>query len=135
MRQSPYSFSAYHVLPDSPQMQQDFLYVIASFLCHSSETFAPEVVRIAQLNAILPVSVQGFQEYPSKGCGGLITLPNEHRPRAILMGTRAFMSESGLDIPAILEATAKSWESEPKTIIWLVGWDSWVRGVLKLTQS
>ena len=25
-----YRFDAYHVLPDSPQMQKDFLYVIAS---------------------------------------------------------------------------------------------------------
>jgi cation transport ATPase len=128
-------FDAYHVLPDSPQMQKDFLYVVASVMNHSSEPFAKEVVRIAKVNSILPVQVKGFQEYPGKGCGGLVTLPDEQRPRAVILGTREFLSESGLDIPAILEASAKRWESEPQTQIWLVGWDSWVRGVLKFTQS
>src|ERR1043166_3344984 len=98
-----YRFDAYHVLPDSPQMQKDFLYVVASLKAKSTEPTAPDVLRIAKLNGILPVEVEGFQEYPGRGLGGLVKLPNEQRPRAVLMGTREFMLQCGLEIPAILE--------------------------------
>ena len=64
-----YRFDAYHVLPDSPQMQKDFLYVVASLKARSSEPTARDVVRIAQINGILPVEVEGFQEYPGRGLG------------------------------------------------------------------
>ena len=124
-------FDAYHVLPDSPQMQKDFLVVAASLMARSSEAISKEVVRIAQVNNILPMSVEGFQEYPGRGLGGLITLPDEQRPRAVIMGSRDFLSQCGLDIPAILEVTARKWEKEKGTTILLVGWDAWVRGVLK----
>jgi len=130
-----YRFDAYHVLPDSPQMQKDFLYVIASLKAKSSEPTAADVVRVAKLNAILPVEVEGFQEYPGRGLGGLVTLPNEHRPRAVLMGSREFLAECGLDIPAILEVTCRKWENEKNTIIVLAGWDSLVRGVLKFVSD
>ena len=83
-----YRFDAYHVLPDSPQMQKDFLYVIASLKAKSSEPTAVDVLRVAKINGVLPVEVEGFQEYPGRGLGGLVTLPNEQHPRAVLMGTR-----------------------------------------------
>src|SRR5271154_2622139 len=92
-----YRFDAYHVLPDSPQMQKDFLYVIASLKAKSSEPTAADVVRIAKINGILPVEVEGFQEYPGRGLGGLVTLPNEQRPRAVIMGTREFIAQCGLE--------------------------------------
>ncbi len=104
-------FDAYHVLPDSPQMQKDFLYVAASLMAKSAVPMAAEVVKIAQLNAILPVSVEGFQEYPGRGLGGLITLPDEQRPRAVLIGSREFLEQCGLEIPAILEVTVRKWGS------------------------
>src|ERR1700689_3684821 len=107
-----YRFDAYHVLPDSPQMQKDFLYVVASLKAKSSEPTAAEVVRIAQLNGVLPVEVTGVQEYPGRGLGGLVPLPNEQRPRAVLMGSREFMAQCGLEIPAMLEATTRLWEKE-----------------------
>jgi cation transport ATPase len=130
-----YRFDAYHVLPDSPQMQKDFLYVVASLMAKSSDPTAPDVVRIAQVNGILPVGVEGFQEYPGRGLGGLITLPNEHRPRAVLVGTREFLEQCGLEIPAILEVTCRQWEREKDRRIQLVGWDGWVRGVLKFVKE
>ena len=126
-----YRFDAYHVLPDSPQMQKDFLYVAASLMANSSEATAADVVRIAKLNAILLVEVEGFQEYPGRGLGGLVTLPNEQRPRAVLMGSREFLAQCGLEIPAILEVTCRKWESEKNSQIMLAGWDGLVRGVLK----
>ncbi len=126
-----YRFDAYHVLPDSPQMQKDFLYVVASLKAKSREPTAADVVRIAKINGILPVEVEGFQEYPGRGLGGLVKLPDEQRPRAVIMGTRKFLNQCGLEIPAILEVTARKWESEKDSIIVLAGWDGWVRGVLK----
>jgi len=128
-------FEAYHVLPDSPQMQRDFLYIAASLAAHSREASSGEILRIAKLNAILPVEVQGFQEFKDKGLGGLVTIPNEPRPRAVVMGTRDYIQECGLEIPAILEATAQKWEQEPGAYILVAGWDGWARGVLKFKRS
>src|ERR1700690_2943098 len=107
-----YRFDAYHVLPDSPQMQKDFLYVIASLKAKSSEPTAVDVLRVAKINGVLPVEVEGFQEYPGRGLGGLVTLPNEQHPRAVIMGTREFLEQCGLEIPAILEVTARQWENK-----------------------
>jgi cation transport ATPase len=132
---STYRFDAYHVLPDSPQMQKDFLYVVASLQAKSSEPLGSEVVRIARLNNILPVEIEGFQEYPGRGLGGLVKLPDESRPRAVIMGSREFMAQCGLEVPAILEATARQWESAARSLIVLAGWDAWVRGVLKFNVS
>jgi cation transport ATPase len=128
-------FDAYHVLPDSPQMQRDFLYVMASLAARAGSPLAADIVRVAKLNGILPVSVEGFQEFPEKGFGGLLQLPNEQRPRAVLSGTRYFVAESGLQMPAILEATAQQWERQSGTLILMAGWDAWVRGVLKFVAD
>src|SRR5262250_1042568 len=95
-------FNAYHVLPDSPQMQRDFLYVLASLAARSADPMVGDVLRIAKLNNILPVDVEGFEEVSGRGLGGLVKLPDEPRPRAVLMGSREFMAESGLQLPAIL---------------------------------
>ena len=46
-----------------------------------------------------------------------------------------FLSQCGLDIPAILEVTARKWESEKGSIILLAGWDGWVRGVLRFITT
>jgi cation transport ATPase len=130
-----YRFDAYHVLPDSLQMQKDFLYIAASLKAKSSEPTASEVVRIAQVNGVLPVEVTGFQEYPGRGLGGLVTLPNEQRPRAVIMGSREFMEQCGLQIPAILEVTTRLWEKEQDAHITLLGWDGSVRGVMKFLKE
>ena len=130
----PYQFDAYHVLPDSPQMQKDFLYVLASLMARSSEPEAADILRIAKLNAILPVSVEGFQEYPGRGLGGLVTLPDEQRPRAVLVGTGEFLEQCGLQTPAILEVTVRQWRSEGVVLAY-GGWDGWVRGILKFIPA
>jgi cation transport ATPase len=130
-----HQFDAYHVLPDSPQMQRDFLYICASLAAKSSQPFAADIVRVAKINAILPLEVQGFQEFEGRGLGGLVQLPTEHRPRAVLIGTREFVSESGLQIPDILEVSARKWESDKPGMILLAGWDAWVRGVLKFKEG
>lgn len=135
LQANAYRFDAYHVLPDSPQMQQDFLYVIASLMANSADPSAAEVVQIARKNNILPVAVEGFQEYPGRGLGGLVTLPNEHRPRAVLIGHEEFLKQCGLETPAILEVTVRIWSSEEAVQTMLVGWDGYVRGVLKFRKT
>ena len=118
-------------------MQKDFLYVVASLKARSSDPTAANVVRIAQANGVLPLEVNAFQEYPGRGLGGLITFPDESRPRAVIMGTRQFLEQCGLEIPAILDVTSRQWESEKDRRVVLVGWEAWVRGVLRfeLTQG
>ncbi len=130
-----YRLDSYHVLPDSPQMQKDFLYVIASLYAKSTEAVAEDVLRVAKVNNILPMEVDGFQEYPGRGLGGLVKLPDEQRPRAVLIGTREFLGQCGLETPAILEVTARKWESLKNSRIFLVGWDGWVRGVIKFVSG
>ncbi len=134
-QKSLYRFDAYHVLPDSPQMQRDFLVMLASLEALSDHPFAADVVRVAGLNGILPVRVTGFEVFPGKGLGGLIQLPSENRPRAVIVGSRDFLTECGLQIPDLLEVTARQWEAERGSTIALVGWDSWVRGVAKFVRK
>ena len=45
-----------------------------------------------------------------------MTLPDEQRPRAVIMGSREFLEQCGLQIPAILEVTARKWEKEKDSL-------------------
>jgi cation transport ATPase len=130
-KQTTPKLDAYHVLPDSPLMQRDFLLALTSLEARSDHPLAADVLRIAQINGILPVSVTGFQSFPGRGLGGLMQLPHEARPRAIVIGSREFIAECGLQLPDILEVTFRLWEKEPGSIVALGGWDGWVRGVVK----
>src|SRR3954469_18336977 len=109
--------NAYHVLPDSPLMQQNFLVALPSLEAQSNPPLAADVLRVAKINGVTPVSVAGFQEFPQRGIGGLVLLPHEQRPRAIVVGNREFIAECGLHIPDILEVTARKWESEAGSVI------------------
>ena len=124
---------SYQVMPDSPQMQRDTLYIVASLLAHSEDPLAVETVRIARINSIVPVAVDGFQEYPGRGWGGLVTLPNESGPRAVLIGTHEFLKQCNLQTPALLDATLQKWTKDGSRVV-LVGWDGHVRSILKFGQ-
>ena len=126
--------TAYHVLPDSPLMQQNFLVALASLEAQTNHPLAVDVLRIAEINGIRPVSVSGFQSFPRRGLGGLVQLPHEQWPRAIVVGSEEFIAECGLQTPDILEVTLRTWKQEPGTIVALGGWDGWVRGVIKWEQ-
>lgn len=126
-----YRFEVYQVCPDSRQLERDFLCVVASLEAHSDHPIATEVVQIARINNVLPVSVTGLECFPGKGLGGLVRLPSEHPPRATLLGSRELITQNGLQIPELLETTAKQWESEPNAVVVFGGWDGWVRGLLK----
>jgi cation transport ATPase len=131
----PYRLAAYHVLPDSPLMQDNFLLALASLEAKSNHPLAADVLRIAEINGVTPVHVSGFQEFPKRGIGGLVQLRHEQRPRAIVLGSREFIAECGLQIPDILEVAARRWEAENGSTIALGGWDGWVRGVVRWTQN
>ena len=124
----------YQVFPGSPQMENDFILAIASLGAQSNAFMTREVARVARANRILPASVQGFEESPDRGQGGWVQLPGEGRPRAVVVGTRAYIAECGLEIPAILETTVRQWELEGESVILLGGWDAWVRGVLRFVH-
>ena len=126
-----YRFDAYHVLPDSPLMQHNFLFALASLEARSDHPLAADVLRVARINGVRPSEVTGFQEFPQRGLGGLIQLPHEQRPRAIVVGSREFIAECGLQLPDILEVTVRKWTGEPHATVALGGWDGWVRGVVK----
>ena len=124
-------FDSFLVLPDSLQMQKDFLYVLASLHAKSTQPAAVEVVDVAKANGVLPMDVSGFQEYPGRGMGGLVTLPDEKHPRAVLLGSVDFLAQCRLQTPAVLQAIIRTWQSEATTLVSLAGWDGWVRGALK----
>jgi len=54
---------------------------------------------------------------------------------AMLSKTGAVSNVGGLEIPAILEVTCRKWEKEKESSILLVGWDAWVRGVMKFVKT
>jgi cation transport ATPase len=123
--------SAYHVLPDSPLMQQNFLVALASLEARADHPLAADVMRVAKINSIAPRSVEGFQQFEHRGIGGLVQLPHEQRPRAIVIGSREFVEECGLQMPDILEVTYRKWAAEKNAVVAIGGWDGWVRGVIK----
>ena len=125
--------TAYHVLPDSPLMQQNFLLLLASLEAKTRHPLSIDVLRVAAINGVRPYDVVGFQEFPGRGIGGLVHMPHEQRPRAVVLGSREFIAECGLQIPDILEVTARKWEKEVSSIIALGGWDGWVRGIVHWT--
>lgn len=96
---------------------------------------AKEVIRVAMLNDIRPGQVVGFQFFPGRGLGGLVQLPGESRARAVLAGSRSFVTESGLQIPELLDSVAQSWEKEDNAIIAFGGWEGYIRGVIKFARS
>jgi|GEM_PF-1791457 cation transport ATPase len=128
-------FVAYQVLPDSPQIQHDFLMAMASLGVLSSHDFAAEVVRVARHNMIPPMSLEGFREVPGQGVSGFLKFPGEKRPRVVALGNREFINECGLQIPELLESAARAWEREPDSFIALGGWDGLVRGILRFKRS
>jgi hypothetical protein len=123
---------AYQVWPDSPQLERDFLYVALSLAARAELPWAGDVERIAERNALRPVSVDGFQQEQGKGCGGLVKLPNEQRPRPVLFGDRDYVAAGGLEIPEMLERVSHEWSADPAHELVWGGWDGQVRGLLKL---
>ncbi|MGQ0645526.1 MAG: hypothetical protein ACT4O3_08550 [Elusimicrobiota bacterium] len=127
-------FSAFQTAPANDQMEKDFLTLAASLAALSAHPASPDVVRVAKANQCPQCPVLGFQDFPGRGFGGAVRLPGEEAPRAVLVGAREFLQESGLEMPALLETAARRWEAVGARVV-LGGWDGYVRGVMKFEES
>jgi cation transport ATPase len=130
--QTAYRLESYQVIPSSLELEKEFLYVVASLNAKSSDPSAAEILAITQKNGILPVNVEHFDERPGRGIGGVITLPNDKNPRAVLYGTTEYLAQCHFETPDLLAATIADWSREADTRVIVAGWQGWVRGALKL---
>ena len=124
-------FEAFQVVPSSAQLEKDFLYIVASLNANSSDPTAADIVQVAKTNGVLPVAVNHYQEYPGRGMGGLVTLPDEKSARAALFGSLDFLDQCRMQTPDLLESTLRDWKADAQIRIFLAGWDGQVRGALK----
>ena len=131
MTESPVLFSAFQVAPAGEMYEAEFLSLVASVESQSSHPAARQIADIAKKNNLPLRPVIAFQEFPGSGLGGAVDLGNGTY-RAVVVGTREFLKECGLQVPELLEVAARRWEGE-SAVIALGGWDGWVRGVLKFT--
>jgi cation transport ATPase len=125
---------AFQTAPANEQMEKDFLSFAASLAPGATHPGAADILKVAHNAGCTKFPVIGFQDFPGRGFGGVVQIAGENRPRAVLFGTRAFLAESGLDMPAILEVAARKWEAEKADIL-LGGWDGYVRGLLKFAPQ
>jgi len=125
-----YRLVSYRVVPDSPQLMKDVLYLAASLEAHSGLKTS-DIVDIAKNNGVLPLGVDNFNDTPGRGMGGLIQLPNEGRVRPVLMGTRDFMTQCRLQIPDLLDTSTREWQGEKDVRLTYIGWEGSVRAVFK----
>lgn len=123
-------FAAFQTAPASHELEGDFLAILGTLGSQTAHPAGPEMRRIAHTNGHPVCPTIGFQDFPGRGFGGAVQLPGEAAPRAVLVGTREFMAEAGLQMPALLEVAARQWEAEGALVL-LGGWDGYVRGVLK----
>lgn len=134
VKDKPWSFLAFQTAPANPQLEKDFLTMAASLAARSSHPSASELMRVARLNGCPRCDVIGFKDFPGEGFGGAVQLPGEAYPRPVLIGTRAFLAQSGLETPALLEVALRRWEEEGARVL-LGGWDRYVRGVMKFSAE
>lgn len=133
MLTSTIQFAAFQVTPAGELYEQEFFSLVASVESLSSHPMARCVSEIARKNNVPIYPVIGFKEFPGSGLGGTVEVrPSVYRP--VVIGNRTFLKECGLNIPETLEVAARRWEKESAKVT-LVGWDAWVRGVLKFVRQ
>jgi len=123
-------FSAFQTAPASQQMETDLLRILRSLGEFARDPLAREVIRVSEANRIEKCPVFGFQEFEGEGYGGVVQLPGESGFRAVLVGRRAFLEQANMSVPNLLEVAARRWEKEG-ALVFFVGWDAYVRGLLK----
>lgn len=123
-------FRGFQTWPMSFDTQRDFLAIAASLGARSIHPCAKDLHRVALWNSQGAQEVTGFQDFGEKGFGGLVQLPGESAPRAALIGSPSFLSESNQEIPEILKNAARSWEEEGAPVFYCA-WDGTARAVLR----
>lgn len=125
-----WSFVALQTAPSGDKYEKDFLALAGSLAALSSHPASEDLRRVAKAEGVSDGPVTGFKDFPEKGFGGLVQLPAEEMPRAVLMGDLDFLEESGLQIPAILEVARRRFMDEGHRVL-VGGWDGHVRGVIR----
>lgn len=123
-------FVTLQTAPAGEQYERDFLFLAGSLAAFSAHPAAEDIRRVAKIQKMADGEVRGFKDFPERGFGGLVRLPGEASPRAVLMGESDFLEESGLQIPAILETARRRFAEEGHRVL-VGGWDGYVRGVLR----
>lgn len=123
-------FAAFRVTPDSLQLEKTALLIAASLEAQASES-QTDLAQVAQANAVLPVSVDHYQEYPGRGVGGLIQLTLDSAPLPVLFGSKDFLIQCNLSIPELLESAIREWETQPGTLLRFLGWEGSVHAVFQ----
>jgi cation transport ATPase len=127
-------FEALQTAPAGDKYEQDFLALSASLAVSSRHPAAADLRRVAKVAGVSDGPVTGFKDFPEKGFGGLVQLPAEETPRAVLLGDLSFLEESGLQIPAILEVARRRFLDDGARVL-VGGWDGHIRGVLKFREE
>jgi cation transport ATPase len=92
-------FRGFQTWPASIDAQRDFLTIAASLAAQSQHPCAKDLHRVALWNSQGTQAVSGFQDFGERGFGGAVQLPGESTPRAALIGTATFLTESGMSNP------------------------------------
>jgi cation transport ATPase len=129
-----WTFAALQTAPAGEKYEKDFLALAASLAAFSKHPAAADIRRVAKAAEVSDGEVTGFKDFPGRGFGGVVQLPGEPMPRAVLMGELAFLEESGLSIPAILEVARRRFSEDGSRVL-VGGWDGSVRGVARFTPA
>lgn len=123
-------FRGFQTYPASIDAQRDFLTIAASLAAQSQHPCAKDLHRVALWNSQGTQAVSGFQDFGEKGFGGAVQLPGESTPRAALIGTATFLTESGIAIPEMLLTAARDWEEEGAPVFYCA-WDGTTKAALR----
>ena len=105
-----------HVLAESegknPYQVEDIIKFAASAEYASEHPLGKAIVEYAEQKAISLAPVNNFNSMAGKG------IKAEIKGQPVLVGTRIFLSENGLD-PSALDEEAQSYELQAKTVVWV----------------
>jgi cation transport ATPase len=125
-----WKFAALQTAPAGEKYEGDFLALAGSLAGMSAHPAAADIRRAAKAAQLSDGPVYGFKDFPNRGFGGVVRLPGEESPRAVLMGEWPLLEESGLSMPDILEVARRRF-SEDGALVLVGGWDGYVRGVMR----
>ncbi len=129
-----WTFLALQTAPAGEKYEKDFLALAASLAAFSAHPAAADLRRVAKGAGVSDGPVVGFKDFPGKGFGGVVQLPGEEMPRAVLMGELDFLEECGLHIPALLEVARRRFSADGARAL-VGGWDGHVRGVMRFRDG
>lgn len=107
---------------------EGILSLAASVEQGSEHPLGRAMVTAAEERGLSLLPVTAFEATPGRGVRGTV---NGER---VLVGTRRFVADEGLTLPAEVEAQARALESEGKTVTF-AGWDGRAQGLVALGDT